>query len=158
VIITTWNRFGLAWRAVDDTTRVDLLALLMPIGRDLRRAEEAAAARHGITMWQYAILAVVDRRSDLNQSEVAARLGYSKNRIVGDLDRLEQAKLLVRRPGADRRANTLAVTPRGRRVMTAIRAEIHRHEDDRLATLSTTTRRAFVAALVEINDQLRTSR
>ena len=140
-----------------DDTRADLLALLMPISRALRRVEEAAAARHGITMWQYAILAVADRRPGLNQSEVAATLAYSKNRIVGDLDRLEQERFLVRRPGADRRANTLSVTPAGRRVMRAIRAEIHRREDDLLASLSATDRRTLVAALTEINAQLRTS-
>jgi len=134
---------------------VDLLALLMPISRDLRRVEEAAAARHGITMWQYAILSVVDRRSGLNQTEVATALAYSKNRIVADLDRLEQEQFLLRRPGLDRRANTLAVTSRGRRVMNAICAEIHRHEDDLLAALPATTRRTFSAALVKVNGQLR---
>jgi DNA-binding MarR family transcriptional regulator len=141
-----------------DDTRVDLLALLMPISRYLRRAEESAAARHGLTMWQYAILSVVDRRAGLNQSEVAARLAYSKNRIVADLDRLEQEDLLVRRPGADRRANTLAVTPAGGRAMRAIRAEIHRHEDDLLAGLSAATRRTFVAALRAVDDRLREPR
>ena len=138
-----------------DDTRVDLLALLMPISRYLRHAEESAAARHGLTMWQYAILSVVDRRIGLNQSEVAARLAYSKNRIVADLDRLEQEDLLVRRPGADRRANTLAVTVAGRRAMHAIRAEIHHHEDDLLGGLSATTRRTFVAALTAVDDRLR---
>ena len=127
----------------------------MPVGRALRRVEEAAAARHGITMWQYAILSVVDRRPGPNQSEVAAALAYSKNRIVGDLDRLEQERFLVRRPGADRRANTLSVTPAGRRVMHAIRAEIHRREDELLAVLPATTRRTFVAALGTISQQVR---
>ena len=77
----------------------------MPISRELRRVEEAAAARHGLSMWQYAILSVVDRRPGRNQAEVADALGYSKNRIVGDLDLLEHAGLLTRQPGADRRAN-----------------------------------------------------
>jgi DNA-binding MarR family transcriptional regulator len=138
-----------------DDTRMDLLALLMPISRTLRRVEEAAAGRHGLTMWQYAILSVVDRHAGRNQSEVAAALAYSKNRIVSDLDRLEQEQFLVRQPGADRRANTLSVTPAGRRVMSAIRAEIHRREDELLAALPATTRRTFVAALARINRQVR---
>jgi DNA-binding MarR family transcriptional regulator len=145
------------WPTVADVndTRVDLLALLMPISRTLRRVEEAAAGRHGITMWQYAILSVVDRHAGLNQSEVATALAYSKNRIVSDLDRLEQDDLLVRRPGTDRRANTLSVTARGRRAMTAIRAEIHRREDELLAPLPATTRRTFVAALAALDRHVR---
>jgi len=149
-------RLRVPWVDVDDT-RVDLLALLMPISRTLRRAEEAAAGRHGITMWQYAILSVVDRHADRNQSEVAAALGYSKNRIVSDLDRLEQEQFLVRRPGADRRANTLSVTPAGRRVMRAIRADIHRREDDLLAVLPATTRRTFVTALAALDREVRSA-
>jgi len=139
---------------VDDERR-DLLAMLMPLSRDLRRAEEAAAGRHGATMWQYAILAVVARRPGLNQAEVATALAYSKNRIVADLDHLEQAGLLVRRPGADRRANVLSVTPAGRRVMGAIRADIHRHEDRLLAPLSAPARRTFVTALRALDEQVR---
>jgi len=129
--------------------------MLMPISRDLRRVEEAAAGRHGLTMWQYAILAVVARRPGRNQAEVAAALAYSKNRIVGDLDHLERAGLVERRPGADRRSNVLTVTPAGRRVMTAIRAEIRHHEDELLAKLSATARRTFVTALRTLDEQVR---
>jgi DNA-binding MarR family transcriptional regulator len=127
----------------------------MPVNRELRRVEEAAAARHDRSMWQYAILSVVDRRPGLNQAEVASALGYSKNRIVGDLDDLERAELLTRQPGTDRRANILAVTAAGRRIMTAIEHEIHRQEDELLAPLPAATRRMFVAALLTLNEQVR---
>ena len=138
--------------------RQDLLALLMPVSRELRRLEELAAAHHGLSMWQYAILSVVDRLPGPNQLEVADVLGYSKNRMVGDLDHLEQAGLLTRQPGADRRANVLTVTRPGRQVMTAIQRRIHRDEDELLTPLSTTTRRAFVTALRGLNKQVRARR
>ncbi len=130
----------------------------MPVSRELRRVEEAAAARHDRSMWQYAILSVVDRRPGLNQAEVANALGYSKNRIVGDLDDLERAGLLTRHPGSDRRANVLAVTAAGRRVMTAIQLEIHRREDELLAPLPAATRRTLVTALRTLNEQVRARR
>ena len=79
----------------------------MPIARALRRIEEAAAARDGVNMWQYAILSVVAERPGLNQREVAGVLQYSPNRIVGDLHALVERGLVVRRPGRDRRANRL---------------------------------------------------
>jgi DNA-binding MarR family transcriptional regulator len=138
-----------------DDRRQDLLALLLPLTRDLRRIEEAAAGEHGLTMWQYAILSVADRRPGWHQAAIADALGYSKNRIVGDIDHLEGAGLLTRSPGADRRANVLTVTTAGRRAMRAIQREIHRHEDALLAPLSESARQTFVTALRGLDQQVR---
>jgi DNA-binding MarR family transcriptional regulator len=138
--------------------RQDLLALLMPITRQLRDIEEAAAARHGLSMWQYAILSVVDRRAGLNQGDVADRLGYSKNRIVADLDHLELGGLLSRRRATDRRANVLTITSRGRRIMTQVQTEIHHDEDELLAALPPASRRTFAAQLGALNEQVRSRR
>ena len=73
-----------------------------PVAKSLRRIEEVAAAEHGVNMWQYAILSVVIEAPGLNQSEVAKRLQYSVNRIIGDLDVLADRGLLTRRTGDDR--------------------------------------------------------
>ncbi len=127
--------------------RRDLLALLMPLSRSLRKIEEAAAAEHGITMWQYAILAAAVGRPGSSQVEVADTLGYSRNRIIGDIDRLETLGQLRRRTGSDRRTNVLDVTDDGATTMRAVRTRIHEREDELLAPLSATARRSFVAAL-----------
>lgn len=127
--------------------RSDLLATLAPLTRALRRIEDAAAADVGLTMWQYAILAVVGEGDQQNQAEVAARLGYSKNRIVADLDLLERRSLLIRQPGSDRRANLLRATPAGSQLERRIREEIHRGEDELLATLDPQQRAALLAAI-----------
>ncbi len=128
------------------TTRIDLLAALAPLARALRRLEESAAARADLTMWQYAVLAVVAESPTLNQGEVANRLGYSPNRIIADLDLLERRELLTRRPGADRRSNELTTTAAGRRVVRRVRTDIHRGEDALLAALPTDQRRALSSA------------
>lgn len=141
-----------------DARRQDLLALMMPITRELRRVEEAAAATRGLTMWQYAILSVATVRRDLNQAEAADLLGYSKNRIVADLDHLEAAGLLTRRRAADRRANVLDVTEPGRRATAAVQAEIHRREDELLEPVPAATRRALVEALRALGDEVRSRR
>ena len=130
--------------------RHDLLALVMPLARALRRIEDAAAAEHGLTMWQYAILALIERHPGLNQAEVAARLDYSKNRIVADLDRLEDAGMVIRTRGADRRANQLAVTEAGRAARRSIQGDIHRGEDDLLRGVAAGNVRDLRAALLEI--------
>jgi len=135
--------------------RRDLLASLAPLTRALRRIEDDAAAGVGLTMWQYAILAAVDEAPDLNQGAVAQQLGYSPNRIIGDLDHLERRRLLSRRPAPDRRANLLEVTAAGTEVMQQVRREIHRREDELLAVLSPEQRRTLDAAVHSVADVLR---
>ncbi|MDQ6659281.1 MAG: MarR family transcriptional regulator [Actinomycetota bacterium] len=125
------------------TERQDLLASLLPVTKALRRIEDAAAAAHGVTMWQYAVLAVVTPRPGVNQAEVAALMDYSKNRIIADLDHLQQRGLLIREPGADRRSNVLRVTDDGVTVMRDVQAEIHRGEDMLMTGLSLTAVRDF---------------
>ncbi len=94
-------------------------------------------------MWQYAVLAVVAARPGMNQAEVAALMDYSKNRIIADLDHLQQHGLLVRQSGADRRSNVLRITDAGVTVMRRVQADIHRGEDGLLTGLSATAIRDF---------------
>lgn len=131
-------------------SRRDLLAVLLPVTKELRRIEDDAAEGHGLTMWQYAILSVTTAWPGLNQAEVADLLGYSKNRIIGDLDELEGQGLLRRTPGSDRRANTLVPTPQGEARMRQIQRDIHAGEDAMIATLPPAQR----AALGEAADRL----
>lgn len=137
------------------TERHDLLASLLPIAKALRRIEDAAAARFDITMWQYAILSMATAVQGMSQSEVAEMLGYSRNRIIGDLDQLEKRELLVRVAGTDRRVNTLRATESGMATMREIRAEIHRQEDALLSGLSPTARRDFHQIARRLGEQLR---
>lgn len=137
------------------TERRDLLASLLPVTRALRRIEDAAAAAHGVTMWQYAVLAVVCSRPRLNQGEVATLMDYSKNRIIADLDQLQARGLLVRQPGADRRANVLRATDSGADLMRRVQADIHRAEDALLAGLSATARSDFHRIAGELGAQVR---
>ena len=127
--------------------RRDLLASVLPLAKALRRVEDAAAAQHGLTMWQYAILLVISDSDGLNQSEAAARLDYSRNRIIADLDHLEGRGLLARTKSADRRSNVLAITAAGVEVMRATHIEIGRGEDALLGGLSPTMRRDLDRAL-----------
>jgi DNA-binding MarR family transcriptional regulator len=129
------------------TERRDLLASLHPVTRVLRRIEEAAAAREGMSMWQYALLSVVADGSGRNQREMAEHLQYSPNRVVTDLHDLERRGYLTRRPGVDRRANTLDLTEAGDAVRRRIRAEIHDHEDELLGGLADDERECLVATL-----------
>jgi DNA-binding MarR family transcriptional regulator len=135
--------------------RTDLLATLHPVTRALRRLEELASAKHGLTMWQYAILSVVAQTTGLNQRDVANRLQYSVNRIIRDLDFLSERGLLTRRSGPDRRANLLSVTAAGSELERQIRADIQGQEDVLLAGLSSGQREALYGALRHLEQQVR---
>lgn len=131
--------------------RRDLLGQLLPFTKELRRNEDRASAEHGVTMWQYAVLSVATARAELNQAEAAALLGYSRNRIIADIDTLEERGLLVRERGADRRANTLRVTPEGEQLMRAVKADIHRGEDELLAGLTASERADLDRVLMRVS-------
>ena len=128
----------------------------MPIARALRQLEESAARGHGITMWQYATLAVADARPGCSQAEIADLLDYSPNRIIGDLDRLEELGLARRVPGRDRRRHEIAITEAGRHRMLAVRSEIHRGEDGLFAAISPADRRQFTTLAQRLAASLQT--
>ena len=136
-------------------TRSDLLALIHPLSRELRRIEDDCAATAGLSMWQYAILSVAAAGDGLNQKAIADRLGYSQNRLVGDLDRLSAKGLLSRQPGADRRSHAIRVTEDGRAVVAAVRAQIHEREDALLAHMAADQRadlRGLLATAIQRGD------
>jgi DNA-binding MarR family transcriptional regulator len=132
--------------------RRDLLGLVGPLHRRLRRIEDECAQEARLTMWQYAILSIASAEAGLSQALIADRLGYSKNRIVGDLDELTGRGLAERRPGQDRRAHAIFVTPAGRALVVEVREQIWRREDELLAHLAPQRREALLALLGEIHE------
>ena len=135
--------------------RRDLLASLGPVAKALRRVEDAAAATEDLTMWQYAVLSVVADQPGLNQGQVAKALEYSSNRIVSDLDVLETRQLVTRRRGADRRSNTLEITPEGRALQRRVQDRVHAGEDSLLDGLTSAQQRQLRAAVEHLAERLR---
>jgi DNA-binding MarR family transcriptional regulator len=125
---------------VRSQSRRDLLEMVGPLYRHLRQIEEQCAQAAGLSMWQYAILSAASSKEGLSQTAIADQLGYSKNRIVGDLDELAGQGLAERRPGADRRAHSIHVTPAGIALVAVVRASIWQREDELLAHLSSEQR------------------
>jgi DNA-binding MarR family transcriptional regulator len=135
--------------------RRDLLASLYPVTRALRRIEDTAAAAEGLTMWQYAILSVVGETPGSNQGTIARLLHYSANRIIADLDHLEERGLVIREPGADRRAKLVTVTRSGATVQRRVQRAIHAGEDELLAGLSASQRRQLHTLSGALAEQVR---
>lgn len=134
--------------------RRDLLSVLFALTRALRRIEDEAAAADQLTMWQYAVLALVED-APANQTALATRLDYSKNRLVHDIDHLEHLGLVRREvPPTDRRSNTITITSRGRQTRARIQRRIHDAEDELLRDVPPSTRNQFAQLAADITDGL----
>jgi DNA-binding MarR family transcriptional regulator len=95
----------------------------------------------GLTPPLFALLNVVGAREGAIQQQLGSALGIDRSTMVALVDQLEGAGLAKRRPSAtDRRAREIAITPKGRRLLTRARGLIAQVEDEVLAGLSSEER------------------
>ena len=121
------------------------------VTRRLVEAEEPLLAASGVTMWEYVVLSHLARGTVPNQLTLAREIRHDKTRLIRLLDGLQHRGLIDRTPDpADRRSHTVAITDAGREVHAAARTAIRRMEDDVLAALTTTERRALLTALPKL--------
>lgn len=122
--------------------------MLAPLLRELIAAEEPVLAKHGLTMWGYAVLSTLDRTAFRTQAALAEAINADKTRIIRTLDELQDDGYLERRPDPDdRRVRLLQITAEGRAVKDAAQQEIQRGEERWLGELNAEERRVFVRAL-----------
>jgi DNA-binding MarR family transcriptional regulator len=132
----------------DTTSRPDLAAMIVPLGRALTAAERPILADHGLSMWAYVVLLHLDERPVRTQAALADTVGADKTRIIAVLDDLTARGLIRRQPDpADRRARLLSITEAGRRARDAAQAAIQQQEERLLARLTPAQRRGFLDAL-----------
>ncbi|TDC47876.1 MarR family transcriptional regulator [Jiangella ureilytica] len=137
------------------TAGPDLAGLVLPIAKTLTALETSVARRHGLTPWQYAILAAAAEPLSRTQGELAGAIGYDRNRIVADLDELEGRGLVTRHvDAADRRSNRIEVTPAGRRLARATARDLAAGTEALLAAVGPGDERAaLLAALAVLCDR-----
>lgn len=139
-----------------DGQRHDLGAAFAWLARAMLKAEEPILRAHDVEMWDYAVLATLERGPASTQSELAAASGRDKTRLIPILDRLEARGLLRRTPDpADRRNRIVALTPAGRELVAACRSAIRAMEREFLADLDPGERATFVAVLDRLADAVR---
>ena len=82
---------------------------------------EADIARHDLTSTEFAILEVLYHKGPMLLGEVQRRILVSSGGVTYLVDRLEQRKLVERRPcESDRRARYAALTPAGEALIASI--------------------------------------
>ena len=129
----------------------DLAALCAGAGRALAEAEGPVLAEHGLSMWQYAVLATLAHGSASSQLALAQQIHYDKTRLIALLDGLVAVDLVTREPDpADRRARIVRLTPSGIQRHAAVRDAIRVVEERKLAGLSVEERRVLRSALAHL--------
>ncbi|MEU0059295.1 MarR family transcriptional regulator [Streptomyces sp. NPDC006334] len=131
-----------------DASRLDLAAMVVPLGRALMAAEQPVLDDHGLTMWAYAVLSHLDETPLRTQAALAEAIHADKTRIIAVLDDLESRGLLTRRPDPkDRRVRLLSLTSEGRQLRDTVRAAVQDREERMLGQIPAADRETFLRSL-----------
>jgi DNA-binding MarR family transcriptional regulator len=130
------------------TSRPDLAAMLVPLGRVLTTAELPILGALGLTMWAYIVLSALADRPIRSQLQLANAIGADKTRIIAVLDDLQDRGLIHRYPDPeDRRVRLLSLTEIGGKTHQSARSAIQHHEEQLLSRLDPADRAGFLHAL-----------
>ena len=136
--------------------RRELTFQLVETARLLRTYVDQQAREHGTTRAQWGILGRLRRQEGLNQVSLAEQLDMQPISVARLIDRLEDQKLVERRPDPrDRRAHLLHLTPEGRALVDGLddlRSEI---AGDLLGEVEEAAIRATLDTLATVRDRIR---
>ncbi len=121
----------------------------------IRRAHQIAVSLFleetgelGITNRQYGIMLVLKHRPGVDQITVAKLLGLDRSTTGMVLTKLEQDGLVGRVVGAkDRRTRSLALTPKGERMLTRLAGPARRAQERVLSAFTAAERKQFLDLL-----------
>jgi DNA-binding MarR family transcriptional regulator len=124
----------------------------------LRRANQFAndlytneADGSALTQRQFAVLFAVDKREGASQTELVQATGIDRSTLADMIVRMQSKELLARkRTDADQRANSVRLTPVGRRALRAAMPAMLRAEAAILNVLPQRLKAEFIKALTMI--------
>lgn len=133
-------------------------------GHYIRRLQQIAVgvfmeetSSSGITPVQFAALHAVRTSPGLDQSTLAARIGFDTSTIGGVIDRMQTRGWIERRVlPQDRRVRQLFVTPQGTTLLQEVTEAVLRTQQRVLAPLNAADQKAFLRMLkilVETNNE-----
>ncbi|GHI03022.1 MarR family transcriptional regulator [Streptomyces cellostaticus] len=111
-----------------------------------------ALAAEGMKMWHHVVLSAVRDLAPLAQADLGRSVGLDPKDLVGVLNDLQSAGLIVRAPDPkDRRKNAVSLTDDGDRLLTRCEKAAREANDALLAPLSTAERDQFMGLLIRIS-------
>lgn len=135
-----------------------LVAQLIETSRLLRNYIDHRAKGRGTTRAQWIVLFRLRQQEGLSQVDLADVLELQPISLVRLLDRLVEHKLLERKPDpADRRANRLFLTPKGRQLVDDLDSLRDAIAADVLDDIPEPAIEATLATLVEMKARIKTT-
>ncbi|MDF0529988.1 MarR family transcriptional regulator [Tsukamurella sp. 8F] len=110
----------------------DLAALLADVFPSLIGMEEPILADAGLSMWEYAIMTVLDQDDAVSQVELSRRSHRDPTRLGRHLDDLGARGLVTRTRAQDGRQRTVGLTDEGRVLHRDTKRRIRAAEDEYL--------------------------
>lgn len=111
-----------------------------------------ALAAEGVKMWHHVVLSAVHDLAPVAQADLGRSVRLDPKDLVGILNDLQSAGLVVREPDPkDRRKNAVSLTDEGARLLRRCEKAAREANDTLLAPLSSAERDRFTALLVRIS-------
>ncbi|OQQ13968.1 MarR family transcriptional regulator [Streptomyces sp. M41(2017)] len=126
------------------------------VGRVAARARglvAAALATEGLKLMHHAVLAASSEYGPLAQAELGRRVAVDPKDVVGILNDLQRAGLVLRAPDPDdRRKNAVTITPEGADVLTRCAALAEAANAELLAPLTPDEQGQLTALLTRLHE------
>ncbi|MEW2613649.1 MarR family winged helix-turn-helix transcriptional regulator [Streptomyces sp. NPDC047880] len=111
-----------------------------------------ALAAEDMRMWHHVVLSAVRDLAPVAQADLGRGVRLDPKDLVGILNDLQAAGLVVREPDpGDRRKNAVSLTPRGARLLERCEKAARAANDELLAPLSADEREQFTSMLLRIS-------
>ncbi|MEV5102158.1 MarR family winged helix-turn-helix transcriptional regulator [Streptomyces massasporeus] len=111
-----------------------------------------ALAGEDMRMWHHVVLSAVRDLAPVAQADLGRGVRLDPKDLVGVLNDLQSAGLVVREPDPkDRRKNAVSLTERGARLLKRCEQAAREANDELLAPLSAAEREQFTAMLTRIS-------
>ncbi|MCH5670505.1 MarR family winged helix-turn-helix transcriptional regulator [Streptomyces gilvus] len=111
-----------------------------------------ALAAEGLKMWHHVVLSAVRDLAPVAQADLGRSVQLDPKDLVGVLNDLQAAGLVVREPDpADRRKNAVSLTAEGARSLARSETAACAANDELLAPLSAAERDRFMKMLIRIS-------
>ncbi|MDK9501486.1 MarR family transcriptional regulator [Streptomyces katrae] len=112
-----------------------------------------ALAAEGLKLMQHAVLAATAEYGPVAQADLGRRLAVDPKDMVGILNHLQEAGLVLRTPDpADRRKNAVTVTPEGEAVLARCANLAEAANEQLLAPLTPAERDTLMALLTRVHE------
>lgn len=126
------------------------------VGRVAARGRSLVAeaiAAEGLKLTHNAVLAATAEYGPVTQADLGRRLAVDPKDMVGILNHLQQAGLVLRTPDpADRRKNAVTVTPEGTAVLARCGALVETANAELLAPLTQDEQNQLMALLTRVHE------